>query len=217
MYGLAQQAYQTLAGRHESFSYELPVGDLPLGPRFLPLVMRDHVLRQRGVPFAEVWEHTTHRQGSIVKRVVVRFEENRDEANIQVLFRASSADAQVEELMNRVRDPFVGSLAVVDPNGSTVLLPLERIASISSCNKRLKVVADDETYSLKASLQETERMLVPNMFLRISRYEIVNLRKVHRFDFTMSGTLRIEFDHGAETWASRRYIPAIRQRLKEGS
>ena len=151
-----------------------------------------------------------------MKRVVVRFEENRDEANIQVLFQASSADAQVEELMDRVREPFVGSLAVVDPTGSTVLLPLERIASISSNNKRLKVVADDETYWLKASLQEMERILAPNMFLRISRYEIVNLRKVHRFDFTMSGTLRIEFDHGAETWASRRYIPTIRQRLKEG-
>ena len=155
-------------------------------------------------------------QDGIVKRVFVQFEEDKSEANVQVLFRASSADAQVEELMNRVAEPFVGSLAVVDPGGSTVLLPLERIASISSDNKRLKVLADDEPYWFKASLQEMERVLAPNMFLRISRYEIVNLRKIRRFDFTISGTLRIEFDQGGETWASRRYIPAIRQRLKEG-
>ena len=160
--------------------------------------------------------HTGHGLGGVVKRVVVRFEENEGEADIQVLFQASSADAQVKELMDRVRGPFVGSLAVVDPAGSTVLLPLERIASISSNNKRLKVMTDDETYWLKASLQEMDKMLFPNMFLRISRYEIVNLRKIRRFDFTISGTLRIEFDHGAETWASRRYIPTIRQRLKEG-
>ena len=185
-------------------------------PYFYRLSRKTAFCGSVGYPSPEAWEHTAHRQGGIVKRVVVRFEENRDEANIQVLFQASSADAQVEELMDRVREPFVGSLAVVDPTGSTVLLPLERIASISSNNKRLKVVADDETYWLKASLQEMERLLAPNMFLRISRYEIVNLRKVHRFDFTMSGTLRIEFDHGAETWASRRYIPTIRQRLKEG-
>lgn len=170
-----------------------------------------------GYSSPEVWGHMAHRQGGIVKRVVVRFEENRDEASIQVLFQASSTDAQVEELMNRVREPFVGSLAVVDPTGSTVILPLERIVSISSDFKRLKVLADNDEYWIKASLQEMERMLVPNMFLRISRYEIVNLRKVRRFDFTISGTLRIEFDQGAETWASRRYIPAIRQRLKEGS
>ena len=34
-----------------------------------------------------------------------------------------------------------------------------------------------------------------------------------KYDFTIGGTLRIEFSNGMETWASRRYIPLIRQRL----
>ena len=44
---------------------------------------------------------------------------------------------------------------------------------------------------------------------------------VYDFDFAVletdvsfsCGTLRIEFNNGMETWASRRYIPLIRQRL----
>ena len=50
-------------------------------------------------------------------------------------------------------------------------------------------------------------------FLRVSRFEIIDLKKVRKYDFTLSGTLRIEFENGMETWASRRYIPLIRKRL----
>ena len=50
-------------------------------------------------------------------------------------------------------------------------------------------------------------------FLRVSRFEIINLKKVRKYDFTLVGTLRVEFDNGMETWASRRYIPLIKERL----
>ena len=165
-----------------------------------------------GYPSLEIVDRA--RKDFVVKRVSVRFEKDRDERNITVLFRASRQDAQVEQLMNRVHEPFVDTIAATDADGGTVLLPFEDIASISSDNKRLKVLADNGTYWLKGSLQEMERLLEPNMFLRISRYEIVNLRKISRFDFTISGTLRIEFGEGVETWASRRYIPKIKNRLK---
>lgn len=165
-----------------------------------------------GYPSLEIVDRA--RKDFVVKRVSVRFEKDSDEKNITVLFRASRQDAQVEQLMNRVREPFVDTIAATDADGGTVLLPFEYITSISSDNKRLKVLADNGTYWLKGSLQEMERLLEPNMFLRISRYEIVNLRKISRFDFTISGTLRIEFGEGVETWASRRYIPQIKNRLK---
>ena len=150
-----------------------------------------------------------------MKRVSARFEEDRDEANITVLFRASHADAQVEELMNRVREPFVGTISVTDTDGTTVPLPLEHIMSISSDNKRLKVLADKGTYWLKASLQEMDKLLAPNMFLRISRYEIVNLRKVVRFDFTISGTLRIELEQIQLAYEEGTISRAAAQEMRE--
>ena len=51
--------------------------------------------------------------------------------------------------------------------------------------------------------------------MQISRYEVVNLSKVKRFDFSISGQLQIEMKNGISTWASRRFIPEIKNRLKE--
>lgn len=116
--------------------------------------------------------------------------------------------------MERVADPLAGILTVRDAQDATVSLPEERVITMSADNKRLRIAADDGTYWLRTSLQDAERFLNPSWFLRISRYEIVNLRKVRQFDFSVSGTLRIEMEDGTETWASRRFIPTIKQRLQ---
>jgi len=149
-----------------------------------------------------------------MKRVNVRFEVEEGRRNIDVLFTASEQDSQVEALIDRVADPLAGVLTVHDAAGAAVSLPEERIITVSADNKKLKIMADDGTYSLKLAMQDLEKMLNPSMFLRISRYEIVNLRKVERFDFSVSGTLRIELANGIEAWASRRFIPAIKKRLQ---
>ncbi len=69
-------------------------------------------------------------------------------------------------------------------------------------------------YRTKQSLQSIEEQL-SRRFLRVSRFELINLSMVRRYDFTIVGTLHIEFDNGMETWASRRYIPLIKERLSE--
>jgi len=149
-----------------------------------------------------------------MKRVSTRFEVEEGRLNIDVLFRASEEDEQVEALMARVADPLSSLLTVRDEADAVVTLPEERIVTISVDNKKLRIVADNGIYWMKTSMQDAEAMLNPSWFLRISRYEIVNLRKVQQFDFSISGTLRIDLEDGTETWASRRFIPAIKRRLQ---
>ena len=105
-------------------------------------------------------------------------------------------------------------LTVRDEADAVVSLSEERIVTISVDNKKLRIRADDGVYWLKMPMQDAEAMLNPSWFLRISRYEIVNLRKVRQFDFSISGTLRIDLEDGTEVWASRRFIPAIKKRLQ---
>ena len=150
-----------------------------------------------------------------MKRVNVRFEKDREQSDIDVLFTASEVDNQVAVLMNRVSDPLSITWEVRDSEGSAVTLSEECIASISVSGKRLRIVADDGVYWLKMPLQDVEKALNPSMFLRVSRYEIVNLHKVRRFDFTVTGTLRVEMEDDTETWASRRFIPIIKERLQK--
>ena len=150
-----------------------------------------------------------------MKRVTVRFEKEAGRQDIDVLFTASEVDGQVAALMNKVADPLATTWEVSDEQGSPVTLAEESIATISIDSKRLRIVADDGVYWLKMTLQDAEKALNPSMFLRVSRYEIVNLHKVRRFDFTITGTLRVEMEDGTDTWASRRFIPTIKERLQK--
>ena len=150
-----------------------------------------------------------------MKRVNVRFEKDKGRDDIDVLFTASEVDNQVAVLMNRVSDPLSVTWEVRDSDGAAVTLPEDRILSISVSSKRLRITADDGIYWLKMPLQDVEKALNPSMFLRVSRYEIINLHKVRRFDFTITGTLRVEMEDDTETWASRRFIPAIKERLQK--
>ena len=149
-----------------------------------------------------------------MKLINVRFEKDKGRRDIDVLFTASEVDGQVAALMNKVADPISAMWEVDDESGATVTLSEEDIIIVSVDNKRLRITADDGTYWLKMTLTDIETALNPSMFLRVSRYDIVNLHKVQRFDFSVAGTLRIEMEGGREAWASRRFIPAVRERLK---
>ena len=149
-----------------------------------------------------------------MKRVNVRMEIEEGRRDIDVLFSASERDEQVEGLMARIGDPLAGVLTAYGPEGEAVPLSEEHIVSVSADNKRLKVVADDGIYWLKMSVQEAEKALNPSSFMRISRFEVINLAKVRGFDFSAAGTLRVAMEGGFETWASRRYIPEIKRRLQ---
>lgn len=150
-----------------------------------------------------------------MKNVSIRFEEDKDRTDIGVVFTASEEDDQLRTLMSRVCDPFAGTLTVYDRSSSMLKIAESDIVSISTRDKRLEVRTDDNAYELRMPLYEVMKVLHPGIFMQISRYEVVNLNKVKRFDFSISGQLQIEMKNGMSTWASRRFIPEIKNRLKE--
>ena len=93
------------------------------------------------------------------------------------------------------------------------MLREEQIVLAATDGKLINVVTETGSYYMRQSMKNLESILDSQRFVRISRFEIVNLGKVRRYDFTLSGTLRLELAGGMETWASRRCIPLIRKRL----
>ena len=149
-----------------------------------------------------------------MKDIRIRFEQVPSLSDIEVTVRASEQDAAVTALMERIAGEEPHTLTVLDGSGNLRLLSESEIILASVDGKTVRIITSDGIWYSRQTLQSLEDALDSRFFIRISRYEIVNLRKVSRYDFTISGTLRLELEGGMETWASRRCIPEIRRRLK---
>ena len=151
-----------------------------------------------------------------MKKVEIDFEKVPALKYIEVLFRANEKDTQVEELMDRVMSREPEKLMFFDENNTVRIIAADDIISVSVNGKLVDIVTEDERFFAKQTLQSIEKELDDAHFIRISRHEIVNLKKVRKYNFSIGGTLCIEMVNGIETWASRRCIPIIRQKLSSG-
>ena len=153
--------------------------------------------------------------GCKMKKINVRFEIDAALKEIDVLVRAPERDGQAEALMERITGHPPDMLTAADSSGSLIRIDPRDVISVSISGKQAQIVTQSGRYTVRQPLQSLESRLDSLNFVRISRYEIVNLDKVSKFDFTLGGTLRLELAGGMETWASRRNIPAIRKKLME--
>ncbi len=147
-----------------------------------------------------------------MKKINVRFERDKTTDDIDVVIRAAEKDDQILSLIEKLSTRESVKLTVLDRNNCSCVIGEDDIVFVSADGKNVRVTATSGIYCAKQSLQSIEELL-SRKFLRVSRFELINLSMVQKYDFTIGGTLRIEFNNGMETWASRRYIPLIRQRL----
>jgi len=149
-----------------------------------------------------------------MKPIRTRFEPDPALDAVEVVVRAPALDPEVQAILDGLGADKPSSLIVWDTDGAMLAMPVSRIVSVSVVGRQVIVVTTDGRFLSRQSPSSVEDALDPKRFLRISRFEIVNLEKVRRYDFTLSGTLRLELVGGMETWASRRCIPLIRKRLQ---
>lgn len=148
-----------------------------------------------------------------MKKLNIRFEQDKTLDSVDVVVLAKEKTAEVEALIAELSQRAPEPLTVLDRNGCSCVINTDDIITVSADGKQVRIITAQGLYTAKQSLQNVEQLLGDRRFLRISRFELINLKKVKKYDFTIIGTLRVEFEGGMETWASRRYIPVIRERL----
>lgn len=148
-----------------------------------------------------------------MKKIHIRFEQDKTLDGIDVVIRACEKDSDIEMLIDQLSQNMPQKLTVLDRDGCPCVVEENDVISVTSDGKQVRVLTSIGIYSAKQTLQNVEAILNGRLFLRISRFELVNLAKIRKYDFTIGGTLRIEFEGGMETWASRRYIPLIKEKL----
>lgn len=101
-------------------------------------------------------------------------------------------------------------------DGKLEVIPFETIIRIYAEDRKVLARTVKDIYQLRFRLYELEKKLDPNMFVRISNSEIINLNHAVRFDFSFSGTIGVVMTDTEKTYVSRRFVPALKAILGMG-
>ena len=93
-----------------------------------------------------------------------------------------------------------------------ILEPSDLLRVYASSGKVIAVTGHGE-YTLRLRLYEVEERLKPDVFVRISNSEIINLQKAKNFDLSISGTISIKMSDGTTSYVSRRFVTKIKNLL----
>ena len=94
------------------------------------------------------------------------------------------------------------------------ILNQDEIQTVYAEEGKVYTKTDKNQYLLKKRLYELEEILNPKKFIRISNSEIVNIKKVEKINFKLTGTIVLHFKNGDITYVSRRYIRKIKEFLE---
>ena len=130
-----------------------------------------------------------------------------------VVIRTDQKTQQVENIIYAIENcADTGYPVIAGYRGNEMELLSQRdIIRVYVEARKVRIATAGAAYDSRKSLSWLETMLNPDRFIRISRFEIVNIRRIARFDFSIAGTVHILFDNGSVTWAARRYVQAIQQ------
>ena len=149
------------------------------------------------------------------RKINVRLEIDPSCGAPEVIIRASQRSALTDRIMSSVHQCTEedSSLIMVYKGARKAFLRQEDVIRAHTEPRRLIVRAVSGDYEARCSLQELEEKLTADYFVRISRFEIININWVSSFDLSTAGTIQVIFEDGSVAWVSRRYVRAIEQRL----
>lgn len=144
-------------------------------------------------------------------RVRARIDKSFETPEIQVCNKEMTPQVQqlVEDLSSFVNEGITGT----DHRGEKVMLLLREIIRLYSENQKVMVQDAKGIYSTREKLYELEERLDSAQFFRISKSEIVNLKKIRRLDMSVTGTIKVILSDGTETYTSRRNVTKLKQAL----
>jgi len=147
-------------------------------------------------------------------KVNIRLETDPSCREPEVIIRTNQPTPLTDRIISAIERCVEYPSVAVYKGDTLVFLTPGEIIRVYTENRKLMIHAESGVYETRQPLKNLEELLIGEHFVRISRFEIVNLRKATAFDFSFAGTVRMIFEDGSETWVARRYMPMIRQTLK---
>lgn len=143
-------------------------------------------------------------------KIEIKLEENVPERKVIIV--TDAVDGEIQDLMRRISTEQPQVLAGFTGD-QAVLLDQKEILRAYAGQGKVFAVTDRGKFTLRLRLYELEERLDRGSFVRISHSEIVNLRRVKRFDLSYSGTIRVCLSNGDTAFVSRRYLGRVKKAL----
>ena len=141
-------------------------------------------------------------------KYTIIIDKNREE---EVIVYAKEKSALTDEIQRLVSDNNF-ELIGYDKNGEGVRLTTDEVYCFTVEDNKIFAITEKEKLRLKCRLYQLEEVL-PEYFVKINQSCVANIRKIARFDTSVSGTLLIKFKNGYKDYVSRRQMKAVKERL----
>ncbi|WP_419742618.1 LytTR family DNA-binding domain-containing protein [Paraclostridium dentum] len=134
---------------------------------------------------------------------------------IQVILRSNEMNDEAIEILEKLKTT-KNKYILGKSDKKVYILDIKDIYFFYSENQKVFVETEDFRYEVDERLYEIEENFKNTSFIRVSKFSIVNLKKVKNIDMSFSGNLTINFIDGKKESISRRYISKIKDYLKNG-
>ena len=130
----------------------------------------------------------------------------------EVIVRAPARTPEVDALLDRLAASDAPLLGFWE-DGAAVPLELDTVLRFYGEDKDIRAQTAEAVYTVRERLYELEQRLAGRPFARVSRSEIVNLKRVTALDLSLTGTIRMSLSGGVTVYVSRRYAKRMKEVL----
>lgn len=133
-----------------------------------------------------------------------------NERDEEVVIYAREKTKLIEDIENLIRD---NVFELIGYSGyEAVNLRTDEVVCFLVEEGKVYAITDKDRFRLKCRLYQIEETL-PEDFVKINQSCIANIKKIERFDTSVSGTLLIKFKNGYKDYVSRRQMKAVKERF----
>ncbi|MGL5068761.1 MAG: LytTR family DNA-binding domain-containing protein [Sarcina sp.] len=131
---------------------------------------------------------------------------------ITVVIKARSIDEVVIDIMEKLKSENKKEKSIVAKKNQKVYI-LNPKDIIMFYSEEQKVLADtsEGNFEVKMKLYEIEELLARTSFVRVSKFTIVNVKKIKNIELFFNGSLIINLSNGKKETISRRYVKQVKE------
>lgn len=129
----------------------------------------------------------------------------------EVLIYAHERTKLVDDIESLVNS---SSIEIKGVFGDEIIIinPFDVSCFITEANKVYALV-DDKKYQIKYRLYQLEELDLNKTFIKINQSCYANIKRIKKFESTISGALRVIFNNGYIDYISRRELKNVKERM----